>query len=312
MKKKISAIIYTKDNPNKVINLVDLLYDKIEEILIIDSSSTKNLKIIKNEVEKKSKIYNLPPLGYADPFHKLGAKLAKNNWILHLDDDEIPDKKLLENLKTHNELASYQILRVEKYRKFKNYHPRLYNRKKMVFSGLVHFSLVPLGETKSLDGVLYHYEKPSFNKWKQYALLDAYFFGYKILWNLKKKKYPDHKSKRKKILNTYSELFEKQFIFGKKIGWMLAAFEYLFITTLYTSSMGSTKARLMKILRSSYILSYILNKFSEKIIIWEKLFEAGDLNSYLDLEEIQDFEKLWDKEHHGLNLLIDLITEKIR
>jgi hypothetical protein len=157
--------------------------------VVVDSSSPENYARLENQVGEKAKLYNLPPLGYADPFHKLGANLAEHDWILHIDDDEVPSRKLLENLKTEDHVAAYRIKRLEKERDFISEHPRLYNRKRMHFTGLVHFSLIPRGEIKSLSGVLVHNENPSSQKWKRYAVLDAYAIGFKAHWRAKNKKW---------------------------------------------------------------------------------------------------------------------------
>ncbi len=310
-KNMISAVIYTINNPDRVINLVNDIVDYVEEVVVIDSSSPENFDRLSKNLEGKAKLYNLIPLGIVEPFQKVGAELCKNEWIFHLDDDEVPSKELLEVLETDEEIASYLILRSEGVRGFQRYHPRFYNKRKMFFSGVIHWGLIPCGKTKPLDKLLYHYEKPSYKKWRNYALLDSYFTGYKILWIVNNKRWHIWEKGGEQIAEMFNKLFKKQFVFGRKIGWLLATIEYLFANTIYAlKEPDKIKYRLMKILYEIFIFLNIIKDFDRKIKIWENLFRAGSLNDYLCLNTIDDLEKLRNKNKKGLELLISLIEEK--
>jgi hypothetical protein len=311
IKKKISAVIFTKDNQEKVSHLVKEIRNYVDEIVIIDSSNQDNLKILKQKNGKYAKIYHFPPLGYADPFHLLGSQLANNEWILHLDDDEVPTKKLLENLQPDEKCSAILLPREEAFREFSSLKPRLYNKNKMAFSGVVHWSLIPLGETKKSKIGLIHYEKPTRKKWSVYALLDSYTWGFKILWVLDNTKWHPHDKELEPPVRLFKNLITRQFSFaGKKIGWFLASMEYLGTSTYYALKRGSIKARLMKLFRNIQIGAQILNSFDTKITIWEKMFAAGSLNKYLGLNNLEDFNRLKNYDCEGLALLIKLIEEK--
>ena len=66
-----------------------------------------------------------------------------------------------------------------------------------------------------------------------------------------------------------------------------------------------------KIFYYIFVFRYIVKDFGIKIRIWEDLFSKGDLNSYLGLENVEDFKKLGNKKKKGLDLLISLIEEKV-
>lgn len=315
-KEPISAVIYTKDNPNRVVNLVKHLDGYVEEIVVIDSSSPENYARLKNQIGDVAKLYNFPPLGYADPFHKLGASLVNNNWILHLDDDEIPSPNLLNFLKNEfkpdDEISAFLLPRLEDKRNFIGYQPRLYNRKKMIFTGIVHWVVIPINDIKPLDKdkLLFHHEQFSFKKWKIYALLDSYAIGYKILWIMKNKIWHPVGNKRPNLAKIFSKLAGMQFLIGKKIGWFLAVTEYLIACAAYALKNGKIKFRILKLKYFFLIFTNILKDFNRKIVVWENLFKAGSLNDYLGLNRLEDFEKLRNKDKKGLDLLISLIEEK--
>ena len=315
-KKPISAVIYTKDNPDSVVNLVKHLDGYVEEIVIVDSSSPENLKELSQLVGNNTRIYNLPALGIVEPFQKLGANLANNNWILHLDDDELPSPNLLNFLKNkfnpEDEISTFLLPRLEGKRNFIGYQPRLYNKKKMIFSGIIHWGLIPINDIKLLDKdkLIFHHERFSFKKWKIYALLDSYMIGYKILWIMKNKIWHPFGNKRPNLAKIFSKLVEMQFLIGKKVGWFLAVTEYLIACGAYALKKGKIKFRMLKLKYYLLIFVNILKDFNRKIVVWENLFSAGSLNNYLGLNEIEDFERLRNKDKKGLDLLISLIEEK--
>jgi len=110
----ISAVIYTKDNPDSVVNLVKHLDGFVEEIVIVDSSSPENYAQLKNQIGNVVRLYNIPPLGYADPFHKLGGKfngqrfLSFNKWLLYF-------KYLFGLLTSRSRLGKLQLPRNRRY-----------------------------------------------------------------------------------------------------------------------------------------------------------------------------------------------------
>lgn len=85
----ISIIICTCNRPKKVCDLVSLLLDQnmlSDEIIVVDSSDDGNLALLKNEQVKyiRSSHKNQPYQRY------LGYHIAKNDWLLYLDDDMEP------------------------------------------------------------------------------------------------------------------------------------------------------------------------------------------------------------------------------
>ncbi|MEM0265826.1 MAG: hypothetical protein QXM23_00885 [Archaeoglobaceae archaeon] len=94
----ISALIFSMNRVENVVKLSEKIRDYVDEIVIIDSSDKEKFEEMKNNIPY-AKIYWLPPLGMADFYYKIGLEICKNEWILHLDDDEEPSDELLKDLK---------------------------------------------------------------------------------------------------------------------------------------------------------------------------------------------------------------------
>ena len=232
-----------------------------------------------------------------EPFQKLGADLAKNDWILHLDDDEIPDRELLITLRCDKNVAGYLLQKYEILHKNRRWSMRYYNRKYVQFTGVIHWGMIPKGKIERLEsGTLYHYEKPTTAKMKKYAYIDANVYGYKILYVLKERKWHPQFN-RSKMAEFFSKLSKLQFLLGRKIGWVLSFMEYLILQTLYNVVYISrtVKTKFLRFFYGLCILGYVITDFNRKINMWESLFKEGSLNAYLGLNHLEDFEKLRGK-----------------
>ncbi|MEM5820127.1 MAG: glycosyltransferase [Candidatus Aenigmatarchaeota archaeon] len=125
MKSKISALIFSINEYELIKPKVELLYPYVDEIVIIDSSTDKNQKkLMKNlsKKYKKVKVVWLPPIGIADFYYKIGINECKYDWILQLDADDFPNKKLLKDLRKliNDKYDAYKIFRdVHLFRLFK-------------------------------------------------------------------------------------------------------------------------------------------------------------------------------------------------
>lgn len=101
MSLKISAIIVVKDQPphlNETLESIDILVD---EIIIgdINLSQEQTLKLIKNPKIKIHKIASNTP--FADVVKEDLKKIAKNEYVLYLDPDEIFPKKTIDFIKVN-------------------------------------------------------------------------------------------------------------------------------------------------------------------------------------------------------------------
>jgi len=148
----ISATVLTKDSESTLAATLDSL-KKFPEVIVLDSGSTDaTLEIAKGYPNVQ--IFTTSFLGFG-PMHNYASKLAKSDWILSIDSDEILSDELVDEilaleldpdslygLKRSNYYNNKQI------RFCSGWHPdivyRLYHRSKTKFSDdLVHEKIVP-------------------------------------------------------------------------------------------------------------------------------------------------------------------------
>lgn len=164
----VSVIIIAKDEAEIIGSTISRARLITDDVIVIDNGSTDST--IKIALELGCRVYRERWVNYAANKNK-GIKLAKYDWILSLDADEIPDEKLIgaiHQLKLDNPEMVYDI-------KFKSYfgkklirfgkwgrdhHVRLFNRKRVTWQNTpVHETLLfPKGiKQKRIAGYLHHY-----------------------------------------------------------------------------------------------------------------------------------------------------------
>ena len=167
-----------------------MLVAKVDEVLIGFGGDLNSIPA--NPLHHRLKIVYLEWEGYSATKNKLAVQ-AKNNWILSLDSDEVPDDVLIQcivALPYHSlhKGNQYQIKRLSFFEGKRMHHgswgngtvTRLYNREDTQWNNsLVHESLVQSNHTKilRLKGSLYHYTADNYQtflaKSLRYAQLKA-------------------------------------------------------------------------------------------------------------------------------------------
>ncbi|MEM0242867.1 MAG: glycosyltransferase family A protein [Candidatus Aenigmatarchaeota archaeon] len=142
--KKISALIFSINEYELVKPKVEILYPYVDEIVIIDSSTDKNQKkLMKNlsKKYKKVKVVWLPPIGIADFYYKIGINECKYDWILQLDADDVPNKKLLKDLRKliNDKYDAYKIYRKYRNKESREFLFRLIKKDVAYPTGLIHW-----------------------------------------------------------------------------------------------------------------------------------------------------------------------------
>lgn len=171
----ISCLIFTKDNANAVINLINLVFSYVDEVVVICSDWG-----CKREIKyacPNATVHYMPPEGYGEAYYKYGIRVCQHNWILMLDDDEIPNNTLLKTLKNIGGTeACYYINRIEpNLKKFPVL--RFFHRDAVNVTGLIHRGIEPKEgyPVYYLDECNYilHKSTQSKSKCKQYAKIEA-------------------------------------------------------------------------------------------------------------------------------------------
>lgn len=176
MSVNISCVIITLNEEENIRRTLEAV-SWCDEIIVVDSGSEdKTIDICK---EFDCKIFNKEFEGYGEQ-KSYAISLAKNDWILNIDADEVVSINLKNEIKSifsEDEINynGFYLLRSLvflgkrfKYgRESKEYHLRLFNRKLGNFnSNKVHEKVELNGTTVKLKGILYHYS---------YSSIDQYF-----------------------------------------------------------------------------------------------------------------------------------------
>lgn len=182
----LSVTILTK-NSQKYLSKVLKSVEAFDEVLIYDTGSTDNTLEIASQFPQV-KVLKGPFIGFG-PTHNQASQLAKNDWIVSLDSDEILSSDLLDELQ-HLKLEEntiYSFSRRNFYRgkwiRWCGWHPdrvlRIYNRKQTQFTNAqVHESIMSKGFNQvklKYPALHYPYETTQdfLNKMQSYSTLFA-------------------------------------------------------------------------------------------------------------------------------------------
>jgi len=193
---RISALIFSINEYELIKPKIELLYPYVDEIVIIDSSTDKNQKRLMKNLEKKYKkvrVIWLPPIGIADFYYKIGINECKYEWIFMLDSDDIPNEKLLKDLKklVNDKYDAYKIFRKYKNHKSHEFLFRLIKKNSAYPSGLIHWVMASKSKNyKELDSEKYYilHEdrkeniKNSLKRAEKYRIIELMQIGAKILY----------------------------------------------------------------------------------------------------------------------------------
>jgi hypothetical protein len=173
----ISALIITKDAYDKVKNLCNLLDPYVDEIVIVHSSEyiSQRFKEISLEFPKVYATYK-PQFGYVEAYYKEGIKLCKHDWILLLDDDEIPCDYLLKHFSMWD-LSKPQCSTINRFEPNGQISKviRLFHKDAVEITGLIHRGIEPRVELTHLPKEFYliHKSSHSKDKCKKFAKIEA-------------------------------------------------------------------------------------------------------------------------------------------
>jgi glycosyltransferase involved in cell wall biosynthesis len=182
----ISTTIIVKNGARHLNNVLKAL-EWCDEIVLYDTGSTDTtLQIAKNYPNVS--VYQKAFIGFG-PCHNEASRLAKHDWILSIDADEVMSENLIQEIQSLslNPQTVYSLSRHNYYNgkhiKWCGWHPeacvRLYNRKTTCFSeALVHEGVISKGlQIIYLNHPLFHYPYESLSdflvKMERYSSLFA-------------------------------------------------------------------------------------------------------------------------------------------
>ena len=96
-RKTVSLLMFNRNEVDGILRNIYLLYDAVDEIVIVDSSDKLEYKKLINKTKSlnRVKIYRVLPTGYSDPMIKYGIDKCHSKYVFKLDADEEPNKNLI-------------------------------------------------------------------------------------------------------------------------------------------------------------------------------------------------------------------------
>ncbi len=147
----ISAIILTKNEGEELINCINNIQSYVDEVIIIDSSDNTSAEIISDKLQcnyyhKQLGKDNIN--GFSD-LRNFGNFIAKNNWCLHVDVDEIFSDDFLKKIdfiieqidhRDPTKKYAYALPRINLpfYELYPDYQIRLMNKEYSEWIGKIH------------------------------------------------------------------------------------------------------------------------------------------------------------------------------
>jgi glycosyltransferase involved in cell wall biosynthesis len=180
----VSIVIITKNEAEVIAGCISMAKLITNDIVIIDNGSTDGTREIASAYG--CRVYQISWKGYGAN-KNAGIELAKHEWILSLDADEIPDMELIHSL--HQlELNDARLVYDIKFRSYfgeklirfgnwgRDHHIRLFNRNLVRWSEQkVHEELnLPKGaRAEKLNGYLHHYSVKDADECRRKAIFYA-------------------------------------------------------------------------------------------------------------------------------------------
>ncbi len=186
---KISLVMITKNEAGNIAKSLESVRGLVSEIVILDSGSTD--KTVETAKKFNAKIFTRKFDNFSEQ-KNFALSLAENEWVLHLDADEILSKELKEEIKdvlVEKDVVDYDgfyLTRVNSFLGKRMKYSGIARESRMRLArkslskyvgGSVHECLEVSGKTSSLKNVFYHNSFPNLNnyfkKFDQYTSLDA-------------------------------------------------------------------------------------------------------------------------------------------
>lgn len=175
----LSLCMIVKNEEVNLRNCLLKIKDFVDEIVIVDTGSVDNTKIIAREFTDK--VYDFL---WCDDFAKaknFSIEKASNDWVLVLDADEIVDYFIKENVQNFimNPLNENRVGRIKRIniiddsndmKKYTEWLNRIFNKNNFMYKGIIHEQIVSKNEknyeTECLDIAIEHigYTKESLNR----------------------------------------------------------------------------------------------------------------------------------------------------
>jgi hypothetical protein len=141
VRESIALLMFTRNDIEDAIAVIDCVAPAVDEILIVDSSSPDVSALLQERIrtmETECQILRYLPLGMTEPYRPAALARLRSKYALHLDSDEMPSPELIGSLPSLTSADGYWIPRFEKSLDAYSYQLRLYRARCIDFTGSIH------------------------------------------------------------------------------------------------------------------------------------------------------------------------------
>ena len=189
MDRRLSILIFSRDDVDKALALARDIYDIADEIVLVDSSERKGherlIRAKRSENLGKLRIFWAVALGYADPLRMYALGKCKGRWVLMLDTDERISKGLrsdIGQILDNADCSAFSIIRYEdseggRHGSYANWQIRLFRKGDIEFRGIIHEEPKVSGRLEHLDSGRYFIEHVNALKGSssaQYSIMEKF------------------------------------------------------------------------------------------------------------------------------------------
>lgn len=331
---KLALLIFSRNDVEAAVNLASSMYNIADEIVLIDSSDAKNRKFLLSQVTRlqmsKLKIHYAIALGYPDPLRMWALKKCTSDWVLLLDTDENPSKKLREDIKHIISDSGADALNIKRYEevsdakinKFFTWQIRLFKKNKVTYGGLLHEQPIINGKIKKLrdDYYLEHINELRQERFLEYKKIIRYNRLSYTMFNGYLRSYFKMGGGNSKFLhrslNSFLFIYNK--LSFKSPDREIGSFGYFIF--YFVREIPSLRQNPIHIFRITKLLLWRIGQFAkwrredvtgEEFAISKVLYRMGVIKM-LDLDKdskINSLNKKYINKKQGIDLLMELVKE---
>jgi len=336
---KISLLLFSRNDMGKALDLIQGIYDYVDEVVLFDSSdSSVHNKFIAEIKEKglgKVRMHYIVALGYLEPTIMYAFKKCRYNWILLLGTDERPSKEFKEDMHRivdRSNVSAFAIKRYEEAGKEKrgsytNWQIRLFRKGRVEFRGLIHEEPIVTGKRLRLEDSGYFIDHVNelrgdthleYNQMEKFLRMSYRLFNDRMVDYFYKLTMPSSRRKGLGELVLRSILLAFERLGGKSADDEVSDFYYYIYYYTYSLATNIKSHRVDFLSRASEYAKYRTDKMKEwraepdstEVFEISKILYKEGLINYLGLDDGRVISKLNRRYMHGrvgVSLLMKLL-----
>ncbi len=136
----LALVQFNRDQPLDIVRTVRRVAPHVDEIRIVDSSSSANYRMLVDQLRgTRAEVVRAPPVGCTELLRPLAHAGLDSAWIVSIDADERPSEPLLRRMADRpDQLAAFRLAREETSLGTVTWHTRFYRRERIRYKGWIH------------------------------------------------------------------------------------------------------------------------------------------------------------------------------